>query len=57
MRDILETTVIYMSCESKILCDTRTGPQANILLDKEMIDYFLLQLKTRKLKKNKKNSK
>ena len=30
MRDILETTVLYMSCESKIFCDTSTGPQANI---------------------------
>lgn len=30
MKDILETTALYMSCESKILCDTSTGPQANI---------------------------
>ena len=50
MRDTFETTVLYMSCESKFLCDTSTGPQVNILLDKEMIDYFLLQLKTNKLK-------
>lgn len=40
MKDILETTALYMSCESKILCDTSTGPQANIFA-RQGIDRLL----------------